>query len=65
MKILVTGAGGMVGQALNQYCELAGDEVLTYDHRTLDIADADLVKATVLSRKPDAIINCAAWTDVD
>ena len=65
MRILVTGAAGMVGQALNQYCELAGDEVLTYDHRMLDIADADLVKATVLSAKPDAIINCAAWTDVD
>jgi dTDP-4-dehydrorhamnose reductase len=62
---LVTGAGGMVGQALNQYCELAGDEVLAYDRRTLDIANADLVKATVLSARPDAVINCAAWTDVD
>lgn len=65
MKILVTGAGGMVGQALNQYCELSGDEVLAYDHRTLDIANADLVRATVLSARPDAVINCAAWTDVD
>lgn len=65
MKILVTGAGGMVGQALNQYCELAGDEVLAYDHRTLDIANADLVRAAILSARPDAVINCAAWTDVD
>ena len=65
MKILVTGAAGMVGQALSQYCESAGDEVLTYDHRTLDIADGDLVKATILSTRPDAVINCAAWTDVD
>ena len=65
MKILVTGAAGMVGRALNQYCQSTGDEVLTYDHQTLDIADADLVKATVLSAKPDAVINCAAWTDVD
>lgn len=65
MKILVTGAGGMVAQALNQYCELAGDEVLTYDHQALDIADADQVKATILSATPDAVINCAAWTDVD
>ena len=65
MKILVTGAGGMVGQALNQYCELAGDEILTYDRRALDIADADQVKAAILSATPDAVINCAAWTDVD
>lgn len=55
----------MVGQALNQYCELAGDEVFSYDHRTLDIENADLVRATVLAAKPDAVINCAAWTDVD
>jgi dTDP-4-dehydrorhamnose reductase len=65
LRILVTGAGGMVGQALNQYCELAGDEVFPYDHRTLDIENADLVRATVLAAKPDAVINCAAWTDVD
>ncbi len=65
MKILVTGAGGMVGQALNQYCALAGDEVLTYDHRALDIADTDQVKAAILSATPDAVVNCAAWTDVD
>ena len=65
MKILVTGAGGMVGQALNQYCGLAGDKVLTYDHQALDIADADQVQAAILSASPDAVINCAAWTDVD
>ena len=44
MKILVTGAGGMVGQALNQYCELAGDEVLTYDHRVLDQSTTEIVE---------------------
>ncbi len=61
----MTGVGGMVGQALNQYCELAGDEVFSYDHQSLDIANADLVRATVLAARPDAVINCAAWTDVD
>jgi dTDP-4-dehydrorhamnose reductase len=55
----------MVGQALNQYCESTGDEVLAYDHRVLDISNADLVKTAVLSARPDAVINCAAWTDVD
>jgi len=61
----VTGAGGMVGQALDQYCQSAGDEVSSFDHRALDIQDADLVRTTVLAAKPDAVINCAAWTDVD
>jgi dTDP-4-dehydrorhamnose reductase len=55
----------MVGQALNQYCESAGDEVVSHDHRSLDISSADLVQAAVLAAKPDAVINCAAWTDVD
>lgn len=55
----------MVGQALTQHCHLAGDEVFSYGHRALDIQDADLVRTTVLAVKPDAVINCAAWTDVD
>jgi dTDP-4-dehydrorhamnose reductase len=55
----------MVGQALNRFCELSGDEVVTFDHGALDIANTDSVKAAVLSARPDAVINCAAWTDVD
>jgi len=55
----------MVGRALKQYSELVGDDVVAYDHETLDIANADLVKAAVLSARPDTVINCAAWTDVD
>jgi dTDP-4-dehydrorhamnose reductase len=55
----------MVGQALNRFCELSGDEVVAFDHGALDIANTDSVKAAVLSARPDAVINCAAWTDVD
>lgn len=55
----------MVGSALKQYCEVVGDEVVTYDHLGLDIANAEQVNAVVLSTKPDVIMNCAAWTDVD
>jgi dTDP-4-dehydrorhamnose reductase len=55
----------MVGQALNRHCKGAGDEVVTLDHQALDISDSELVQAAVLSARPDAVINCAAWTDVD
>lgn len=55
----------MVGQALKNHCEAAGDEVFAYDHQALDIANQELVKSTLLSVKPEAVINCAAWTDVD
>lgn len=65
MRVLVTGAGGMVGRALTEHCLAAGDEVLGYDHQSLDISDLNAVKSTLLSTRPDAVINCAAWTDVD
>ncbi len=55
----------MVGQAVSRYCESSGDEVLSYDHQSLNIADGLVVEATLEQDRPDAVINCAAWTDVD
>jgi len=65
MRVLVTGAGGMVGQAVSRECQGQGDEVLSYDRQALDIADAVRVIAAVTTQRPDVVINCAAWTDVD
>lgn len=65
MKILITGAGGLVGLALTEHCTQKGDEVLAYDRASLDISNADRVEEVVLAAHPEAIINCAAWTDVD
>jgi dTDP-4-dehydrorhamnose reductase len=63
--VLVAGVGGMVGRAVSEHCKSRGDEVFAYDHRRLDIASADLVGREVARVEPDAVINCAAWTDVD
>lgn len=65
MRVLVTGAGGMVGRAVVAHCESQGDEVCPVDRQSLDVANYDLVKSLMAERKPDAVINCAAWTDVD
>ena len=65
MKILVTGAKGLVGRAVVQHCAAVGDEVLSYNHQALDIADSHAVEAAIGLHSPDAVINCAAWTDVD
>jgi dTDP-4-dehydrorhamnose reductase len=65
LKVLITGAGGLVGQALQEHCARSGDEVLTYRREALDITDAVAVDRCVLQQAPDAVINCAAWTDVD
>jgi dTDP-4-dehydrorhamnose reductase len=65
LKVLVTGAGGGVGQAMVAHCVSAGDEVFAHDHASLDIADGAAVRATLERERPETVINCAAWTDVD
>ena len=65
MRVLVTGAGGMVGRAVSEYCTSFGDLVFSYDHKRLDITGHDDVMRTLREDKPEAVINCAAWTDVD
>ena len=61
----MAGAGGMVGRAVSEHCKARGDEVLAYDHAGLDITNTDAVEREVNRVAPDAVINCAAWTDVD
>jgi dTDP-4-dehydrorhamnose reductase len=48
-----------------EHCSASGDEVFGYDHQSLDIADAHAVESAITAHHPDAVINCAAWTDVD
>ena len=64
-KILITGAGGLVGRASVEHCLANGDEVVACDRESLDIADARKVEEVISREAPDAVINCAAWTDVD
>jgi dTDP-4-dehydrorhamnose reductase len=58
MKILITGAGGVVGSYLREFLS-AGNEVLALKHRDLDITDADAVMRAVSTHRPDLIINGA------
>ena len=55
----------MVGRAVSDHCRSIGDLVLSYDHQALNIGDPDCVVHTLESDKPEVVINCAAWTDVD
>ena len=64
-KLLVTGAKGMLGQAVVAAAEKSADQTLALGRGELDITDAAAVTATIDQFEPDALINCAAWTDVD
>ncbi len=55
----------MVARAAIRHCESIGDEVVAAAREDLDIADRDGVFAFFRERRPDAILNCAAFTDVD
>jgi len=65
MKILITGANGMVARATIDYCRSIGDEVVAVTRQELDIADTEQVDKIFSREKPEAVINCAAFTDVD
>ena len=64
MKILVTGAAGQLGsEIVERYADRA--EIVPVTRQTLDLADAAAVEAFVISHAPDAVINCAAYNNVD
>jgi len=65
VRLLIAGAGGMLGQDVRRAGERAGHEILGLSHQELDITDALAVEELLAQLKPDAVLNCAAWTDVD
>jgi dTDP-4-dehydrorhamnose reductase len=62
---MVMGAGGMLGHDVTRVAEQAGHEVTQLAREDLDVTDGQAVEEAVLSAQPEAIVNCAAWTDVD
>ena len=65
MRVIITGAGGMVGRATVAHCLAMGDEVTAFTHADLDISNRDAVIAAIQPNAVDSVINCAAFTDVD
>ncbi len=65
MRILVTGAAGMLGADVRRVGERAGHELVLLDLPELDITDERAVFALYERERPEATINCAAWTNVD
>lgn len=62
MRIVVTGARGQLGGEL---CRQLGDDALPLDRGTLDLTQRPAVLDTMLCLKPDLVVNCAGYTQVD
>ena len=63
MRIMITGGRGMLARTLLQ--ELAGHELVPVDMQEADITDAASVAALFDRVRPEAVIHCAALTQVD
>jgi dTDP-4-dehydrorhamnose reductase len=72
VKILVTGATGMLGQKLVEVFRAAGHDVVATARRgvsddvlSLDITDVEQVARQLVEERPDVVVNAAAYTAVD
>ncbi len=73
MPILVTGANGQLGNCMRLLAARGGDRYIFTDVSTadgletapLDITDMDAVRRICAEYRVDAIVNCAAYTNVD
>lgn len=64
MTVLVAGAAGQLGQAM--VARLSGEHtVVTATRADVDLTDHHALRAFVRERRPDAVINCAAFNNVD
>lgn len=55
----------MVAKATAAYCRSVGDDVTALTRSEMDIADMKAVRSVLSDVNPDAVINCAAYTNVD
>ena len=67
MTVVVTGAAGQLGQTLVRAAAAAygDDAVVALPRAALDLTDDAAVRATIGRLRPDAIVNAAAYTNVD
>jgi dTDP-4-dehydrorhamnose reductase len=62
-RVLVTGASGQLAASVAR--AFTDREVIAHTHAALDVTDADAVQREVDKVRPDLIVNCAAFNQVD
>ncbi|MCH7934820.1 MAG: dTDP-4-dehydrorhamnose reductase [Gemmatimonadetes bacterium] len=65
MRILVTGAAGLLGSAVVRTAGERGHDVRAFPRSALDVTDPGQVDRRLRAEKPEVVIHCAAYTAVD
>jgi dTDP-4-dehydrorhamnose reductase len=65
MRVVITGADGMLGHDVVRVAEDMRHQVIALAHEDLDVTDPARVERLITRERPGAVINCAAWTNVD
>jgi len=63
-KILLTWTNGMLASDFQKYYN-NNFEIIWFDKKSLDITDIEKIENIILEIKPDIVLNCAAYTQVD
>ena len=64
MKILLTGAGGMLAHAVSGCAEARGHDVLSFTRAELDVTNGPAVHTAIKRARPEVVVQCAAYTRV-
>ena len=65
MNVLVTGANGQLGSEIQNNTHRINNYYYFSDADSLDITDAQAIRAFVQQHAINLIVNCAAYTNVD
>jgi dTDP-4-dehydrorhamnose reductase len=63
MHVLLLGAKGQLGRAIQAVCP-SGHNLVVWSHADADISEPAII-GKIIKLRPDIVINCAAWTNVD
>ncbi len=65
MKFLITGKNSQLAREFIKYLSKNSIEYSAFSHKELDVSDTDNLKSRISRNKPDVVINCSAYNNVD